>query len=241
MLKNHYKYMHANVVCHICGKSLRNKHLPYHLNAVHKKIIRFRCHLCEKGYYLNSDLQDHIKLMHSSDKPQKCTQCSFSCHYPNRLKLHILTKHEGKPAPFQCKVCSDGFYTENTLRSHMLKHGPKEFKCLLPDCDSEFYSRSHLLNHGRKAHKMEFENDAPKRKRRTREEIRKAKNIKIDDEDFEVEEVENCEEMNAMEVEYLEEEFLDLEDPEPESFEIEEETPQFVVEFEPVKTLDENV
>lgn len=213
VLLNHHKHFHDNVVCHICGKTLRNRHLPFHINSVHKKIIRFKCTECDRGYYLNSDLQDHIKLMHNSNKPEKCDQCAFSCHYPSRLKLHILQKHEGKPAPFKCKECSSGFFTENTLRSHMLQHGPKNYECLIEECDWKFYTRAHLINHGKKVHKMDFSNDAPKIKRKRSKKCKDNKatkrrksqtNIKEEDSEFQAEVVD---ELYAMEVEYLEEEF----------------------------------
>ncbi|KAL5286384.1 hypothetical protein ACFFRR_007800 [Megaselia abdita] len=227
ILANHKKALHGNSVCHICGKTLRTRHLPYHIDQVHKKIIRFRCDECDKGYYLNSDLQDHKKLMHDCNKPEKCPQCKFSCHYPARLKLHILQKHEGKPAPFQCPECPAGFFTENTLRSHSLKHGERPYSCLVPECKSKFYTRPHLISHGRKVHKKDFTHDAPKirrkKTRRSKEHMREERALRElkrrrlitytkDDLGMEEDEEEADQEeelYQAMEIEYLEEEFID--------------------------------
>lgn len=239
MLLNHHKHFHDNVVCHLCGKSLRSRHLAFHINAVHKKIIRFQCEECDKGYYLNSDLQEHIKLMHNSDKPEKCDQCPFSCHYPSRLKLHILQKHEGKPPPFQCNECSAGFFTENTLRSHKLRHGIKEYKCLVSECEWEFFTRAHLISHGKKVHKIDFSNDAPKirkkRSRRSKLEIKQHKNLKKSkmesNNDAESQHQEDViENFCPIEVEYLEEEFSETGD--VVIYEIETDDPKYLIEVD---------
>lgn len=153
-------------MCHICGKTMRNRQLSIHIKVVHKKIIRFRCDYCDKGYYLNCDLQDHIKLMHKNpSKTEKCTMCNFSCYRPSRLKLHILQKHETKPAPFKCNKCCKGFYSLKDLRSHMTRHGPKNYKCLAPECEWRFHTRSTLITHGKRAHKIDFSNDVQKGRR----------------------------------------------------------------------------
>lgn len=151
--------------------------------------------------------------MHNSDKPEKCDQCKFSCHYPSRLKLHILQKHEGKQAPFKCKLCTSGFYTENTLRSHMLRHGPRNIECIISECDSRFYTRAHLINHGKKVHKLDFSNNDPKIKKNERAEvgIKKYKNRKKPTSKCKREVDQEIPEICEMEVEYLEDEFSCIE------------------------------
>lgn len=161
--------------------------------------------------------------MHNADKPEKCDQCKFSCHYPSRLKLHILQKHEGKQAPFKCKECTAGFYTENTLRSHMLRHGPRNYECLVSECDWKFYTRAHLINHGKKVHKLDFSSDAPKIKikGRSKPDIKEYKpskkfkttlNRKQATSKLQHEVDQEIPEICQMEVEYLEEAYSDIEE-----------------------------
>lgn len=142
-----------------------------HINSVHKKIVRYRCEQCGKGFYLNCDLKEHEKANHTSDKPLKCEYCPYSCYYPSRLQLHILQEHEGKTAPYKCDVCGKGFFQKGTLRSHRIRHGEKEYKCLVETCDREFFTRTALMRHGAKSHSDVDFSDAPRMyKRRIKKE-----------------------------------------------------------------------
>lgn len=195
---------------------MRNRQLSIHIKVVHKKIIRFSCNECDKGYYLNCDLQDHIKLMHKNPgKTEKCEKCSFSCYRPSRLKLHILQKHETKPAPFKCNKCSKCFYSLKDLRSHMTRHGPKNYKCLAPECEWKFHTRSTLIIHGKRAHKTDFSNDVQKGRRGRPKPTRE--NLDEYDKDGTPELVsseeidQEIQEIGYMEVEYLEDELSNIE------------------------------
>ena len=60
-------------VCHLCGyKTVYNAMLKVHIESKHEKKKRFKCNICDAGFYENTKLQRHIRGEFSNCFPLWC-------------------------------------------------------------------------------------------------------------------------------------------------------------------------
>lgn len=105
--------------CKICSKWVRYMHA--HM-ACHST-PRFKCP--EKGCVGKSfahpqNLDYHIKVHHSKEKPYTCSECEKSFYVAQDLSRHSLSHKEEKR--FYCPVCATGYSRADTLRKHLNTH-----------------------------------------------------------------------------------------------------------------------
>ena len=91
----------------------------------------FKCDKCGKAYVRNSQLKNHIKLVHTDgpiDKPFKCDRCPMQFTNKDNLDKHLRT-HTGE-RPYMCEICSKSFSQKHTLVHHR-QDWQKAFVCIL--------------------------------------------------------------------------------------------------------------
>ncbi|XP_075688350.1 zinc finger and BTB domain-containing protein 41 [Rhinoderma darwinii] len=103
----------------------------------------WKCDICNKSFTRRPHLQEHM-ILHSQDKPFKCTYCDeqFKSRF-KRLK-HQEKYHLG---PFPCDICGRQFNDSGNLKRHIeYTHGGKrKWTCFI--CGKSVRERTTLKEH----------------------------------------------------------------------------------------------
>ncbi|KAF5271752.1 hypothetical protein FQA39_LY08075 [Lamprigera yunnana] len=138
-------------VCEQCGRSYsQTSHLWQHMRF-HQGIKPFACphEGCEARYTIRPDLKDHIRKVHTRERPFKCSACgkSFltgSVYYQHRL-IHTNDRRYG------CDICDKRFFRADALNNHRRIHtDERPYPCDI--CGREFRQKGDRNKHVRTQH-----------------------------------------------------------------------------------------
>ena len=94
-LLHHVTMMHRDrqFACQQCQRSyISVSGLAEHVNKMHKKLYRYRCETCERGFMDLSLYYDHVAA-HTGVKRHTCLICETKFMYKTSLKAHVLHVH----------------------------------------------------------------------------------------------------------------------------------------------------
>uniref|UniRef100_A0A336M701 CSON013054 protein n=1 Tax=Culicoides sonorensis TaxID=179676 RepID=A0A336M701_CULSO len=121
-LKRHKAMVHdlKKTPCKICQKEFNAYHMNLHMKRHLKK--NHACPYCPNKYCeSNYQLQEHLKLRHSTEKTYKCDFCSDTFATKFNLLNHLKKNHPDIPKPFHCDICGQGVYSKQALTIHYRK------------------------------------------------------------------------------------------------------------------------
>uniref|UniRef100_A0A4W3KHR0 Zinc finger and BTB domain-containing protein 41 n=1 Tax=Callorhinchus milii TaxID=7868 RepID=A0A4W3KHR0_CALMI len=142
--------------CPFCNKlHASKKTLAKHVRRFHPDSIQeffasrkkrseaWRCDVCNKSFTRRPHLEEHM-ILHSQDKPFKCTYCEE--HFKSRF---ARLKHQEKfhLGPFPCDICGRQFNDTGNLKRHIeCTHGGKrKWTCFI--CGKAVRERTTLKEH----------------------------------------------------------------------------------------------
>ena len=74
------------------GSYVTKSGLNQHMDRMHKKLYRYRCETCERGFMDRSRYYDHVAA-HTGLKRHTCSICEMQLMNKTSLKRHVLLVH----------------------------------------------------------------------------------------------------------------------------------------------------
>ncbi|XP_052873335.1 uncharacterized protein LOC128278643 [Anopheles cruzii] len=129
---------------------------------------KIQCELCKKEFLYPCNLNQHMQLHHSKDKPHECRVCHYRFEYSGHLQRHIRQQHEAiaeellepvEPQSFDCNFCGTSYDTRALLTAHVQSQhkGEKPFQC--DQCPATFSYKKSYETH-REEHHLKANNGA---------------------------------------------------------------------------------
>lgn len=142
--------------CSHCSKRLASErllrdHMRNHIN-------HYKCPLCDMTCSSPSNLSNHMRYRHSTERPYACNFCEYSGKSQADLCKHLRT-HLSEPQ-FKCPndVCGYVTRSAHTLKLHVLKEHKKNdvarYICHL--CQKTFARGAYLTRHLFRKHKFRW-------------------------------------------------------------------------------------
>ncbi|XP_044267223.1 zinc finger protein 271-like isoform X2 [Tribolium madens] len=137
----------AQYKCPSCPKSFRHpSSLQYHRDSEHTNGRRFVCNKCDKPFKHRQLLQRH-QLVHSDERPHRCSQCNSAFKTRANLIHHTRTVHSGQRSHW-CSQCDKAFAHKTALKLHQRWHsGVRPYQCEF--CKKSFSQKGNLAEHRR--------------------------------------------------------------------------------------------
>ena len=83
-------------VCPECQRVYVSKSgLREHVYKMHKKLTRYRCETCGKGFFVRTLYYDHVAA-HNGVKRHTCSMCEMKFTNKCTLKRHVIRFHPGE-------------------------------------------------------------------------------------------------------------------------------------------------
>ena len=162
--------------CKICGKQYRSRRRINMHMAVHDGTLRKYCSECGASFTRQYGLNNHIKLVHSNNKPNQikthaevikavqrsriCRHCGDEFKSPFHMKCHVDAVHLRKQD--KCSLCGMMFSCRQNLDRHMRYSCQKQRQKRILSC--KFCGKhcsvpSSLVRHMRLFHKELLDNE----------------------------------------------------------------------------------
>lgn len=143
------KYLGAQYLCTECGKTFYLKsNLDKHMRFVHTQERPFSCSICDLKFKWKFSLSQHM-MLHTGEKPYSCSVCQKGFRYMVSLKTHMLIHTGAKP--FACTICGARFRQKGSLTSHAAVHTEgRPFSCTM--CPKSYKDIPHLNDHMKATH-----------------------------------------------------------------------------------------
>ena len=126
--------------------------LTSHRRIIHEeKIEPLECAHCPLQVRTQTELDKHLRNIHSEEKPFVCTVCGHRFNKKSNMVKHVKMVHE-KLRPWTCEECNKSFSDRRDLIAHedSIHKGLKPFDC--PYCDYKCARKKNMYVHIKNIH-----------------------------------------------------------------------------------------
>ena len=172
VLIDHVNFVHENVLayqCDVCSTkfgylsslkhhmlTLHNTRLPSRqkarpkIHSVTKKDVE--CDKCNKYFYSDQNLRDHVKFVHENVTAYQCDVCDVKFGFKLLLDRHteILHSDDGlakEREKIECNECDNVFFLSQTFEDHFLYVHNRVMSHQCPTCSERFGYLKSLTKH----------------------------------------------------------------------------------------------
>ena len=152
------KRVERTYVCVVCSKGFdRPYRLQRHMYIHNPNRPHVVCQICDRHFTRMDTLDNHMKSVHSDERPFSCTTegCLKTFATQSALFHHLKTHMNGKP--YKCLECEASFALLNEYKQHMRENhaDTRDLRC--SDCYKLFPTNASLQEHKLVEHRLECE------------------------------------------------------------------------------------
>lgn len=116
---------------------------------------------CGKGFRWHTNLKQHMRTMHSDERPFHCKICNKRFKLAIRLRLHLEV--HANIRQYLCITCGKSFIRKSGLRKHNMAVHIRDKNYTCPVCNKAFNRKDNLQKHVR-LHTNKIDETGRKRK-----------------------------------------------------------------------------
>ena len=149
LLDEHVKLNHTGELdfcCDQCDAKFPSETTLKRHKKAHSDERPFVCDECGKAFKSKNNCEVHFKLVHTNERPFKCSFEGCSKSFANNYdKTNHERVHTGEK-PFNCEICRSAFRTSKFLSKHMKTHtGERPYVCQI--CGKGFIQNCNMKIH----------------------------------------------------------------------------------------------
>ncbi|XP_041470293.1 uncharacterized protein LOC121419889 isoform X2 [Lytechinus variegatus] len=135
--------------CTICQDLFSDK---YEFNRhIKRHAGKNQCPVCKRQFKSISDVNLHVRRVHTGERPFQCSQCPARFVGPSALKAH-MTWHNGVKR-FKCPLCKKAFIMPASRNRHLKKVHKEVNHVMCDKCGERFSGFDELMNHRKRLYK----------------------------------------------------------------------------------------
>lgn len=141
---------HITYQCQICAANFNTalilaSHLKRNVHKIAAQDTKWTCAECFLVSKDKGSMLEHVRSVHTKERPFECTSCDRKFAVKRALTLH--TREHKQDWSHVCKFCGKGFVIKEYCEIHVRRYHTNEKPYQCDQCDAKYPSRLQLSEH----------------------------------------------------------------------------------------------